>query len=95
MYKEYFLCSVLVFFIYYFWEYKGEIRNGLKFNILFYGCFDFVFIVGNVVDCIRNSLIMKFYYFYFFGLMNIFMELVVYINFIYIIGVCFCLCGFF
>ena len=70
MYKEYSPCSVLAPFIYHFWEYKGETRSGLKFNIPPHGCSDLVFIVGNAADCIRNSLIMKPYHSYFFGPMN-------------------------
>ena len=66
MYKEYSPCSVLAPFIYHFWEYKGETRSGLKFNIPPHGCSDLVFIVGNAADCIRNSLIMKPYHSYFF-----------------------------
>ena len=76
MYKEYSPCSILAPFIYHFWEYKGETRSGLKFNIPPHGCSDFVFIVGNAADCIRNSLIMKPYHSYFFGPMNTFTELV-------------------
>lgn len=95
MYKEYSPCSVLAPFIYHFWEYKGETRNGLKFNIPPHGCSDFVFIVGNAADCIRNSLIMKPYHSYFFGPMNTFTELVAHTNFIHIIGVRFRPCGLF
>lgn len=95
MYKEYSPCSILAPFIYHFWEYKGETRSGLKFNIPPHGCSDFVFIVGNAADCIRNSLIMKPYHSYFFGPMNTFTELVAHTTFIHIIGVRFRPCGLF
>ena len=67
----------------------------MKFNIPPHGCSDFVFIVGNAADCIRNSLIMKPYHSYFFGPMNTFTELVAHTNFIHIIGVRFRPCGLF
>ena len=95
MYKEYSPCSLLAPFIDRYWEYKGETRSGLKFNIPPHGCSDFVFIVGNAADCIRDSLIMKPYHSYFFGPMNTFTELVAYTNFIHIIGVRFRPCGLF
>ena len=46
MYKEYSPCNILAPFIYHFWEYKGETRSGLKFNIPPHGCSDFVFTGG-------------------------------------------------
>ena len=95
MYKEYSPCNILAPFIYHFWEYKGETRSGLKFNIPPHGCSDFVFTGGSAADSIRNGLIMKPYHSYFFGPMNTFTELVARTNFIHIIGVRFRPCGLF
>ena len=95
MYKEYSPCNILAPFIYHFWEYKGETRSGLKFNIPPHGCSDFVFTGGSAADSIRNGLIMKPYHSYFFGPMNTFTELVARTHFIHIIGVRFRPCGIF
>ena len=76
MYKEYSPCSLLAPFIDRYWEYKGETRGGMKFNIPPHGCSDFVFNVGNAADCVSSGLIMKPYHSYFFGPMNTFTELV-------------------
>ncbi|MBS5529069.1 AraC family transcriptional regulator [Parabacteroides distasonis] len=93
MYKEYSPCSLLAPFIDRYWEYKGETRSGMKFNIPPHGCSDFVFNVGNATDCTSSDLIMRPYHSYFFGPMNTFTELVTQKNFIHIIGVRFQPCG--
>lgn len=87
MYKEYSPCSLLAPFIDRYWEYKGETRGGMKFNIPPHGCSDFVFNVGNAADCVSSGLIMKPYHSYFFGPMNTFTELVTQKKLIHIIGV--------
>lgn len=93
MYKEYFPCHLLSFYIDKYWEFEGEVSRGTCFNILPDGCTDFIFTLGEVANIDDCKLVMHPYRSYFVGSMTKYSRLIANSDTINMFGIRFRPCG--
>lgn len=93
MYKEYSPCNLLSPYIDKYWEFKGNVTQGMHFNILPDGCTDFIFTLGEVANACGDTLVMQPYRSYFVGSMTKYSHLVAHSDTINMLGIRFRPCG--
>ena len=93
LYREYSPCSQLSSYIDKYWVFKGNVTKGTRFNILPYGCTDFVFTLGGSLNTVENPFYIRPYRSYFVGNMTKFSTLVAETDCVHQFAIRFLPCG--